>query len=149
MTTPLLCNQVSTQTVVIHASGFAAEGEGSLAHVIVRLYERGFRNFLLDTAYPGGNLFSLASGGAIYIRDPHGKVSEEQLNGGEFARLEEHVWAVLSPCLEENERLFGIPVARLLEVDGNPLPPAQVYRKIRPRVIAALQAEEAWVKMHV
>ena len=103
----------------------------------------------LDTPYPGGNLFSLASGGAIYIRDPHGKVSEEQLNGGEFAQVEEHDWAVISPFLEENERLFGIPVARLLEVDGNPLPPAQVYRKIRPAAIAALQAEEAWVKMHV
>jgi glutamate synthase domain-containing protein 1/glutamate synthase domain-containing protein 3 len=102
----------------------------------------------LDTPYPGGNLFSLASGGAIYIRDPYGKVSEEQLNGGEFARLEERDWAVIRPFLEENERLFGIPVARLLEVDGSPLPPAQVYRKIQPRAIAALQAEEAWVKMH-
>lgn len=102
----------------------------------------------LDTPYPGGNLFSLASGGAIYIRDPHGRVSEEQLNGGEFARLEERDWAVIRPFLEENERLFGIPVARLLEVDGKPLPPAQVYRKIQPRAIAALQAEEAWVKMH-
>jgi glutamate synthase domain-containing protein 3 len=102
----------------------------------------------LDTPYPGGNLFSLASGGAIYIRDPHGKVSEEQLNGGEFARLEERDWAVIRPFLEENERLFGIPVARLLEVDGSPLPPAQVYRKIQPRALAALQAEEAWVKMH-
>jgi glutamate synthase domain-containing protein 1/glutamate synthase domain-containing protein 3 len=103
----------------------------------------------LDPPYPGGNLFSLASGGAIYIRDPHGKVSEEQLNGGEFTRLEDHDWAVIGPFLEENERLFGIPVARLLEVDGNSLPPAQVYRKIRPRALAALQAEEAWVKMHV
>jgi len=103
----------------------------------------------LETPYPGGNLFSLASGGAIYIRDPHGKVSEEQLNGGEFARLEERDWAVIRPFLEENERLFGIPVARLLEVGGKPLPPARVYRKIRPRAIAALQAEEAWVKMHV
>ena len=102
----------------------------------------------LDPPYAGGNLFSLASGGAIYIRDPHGKVSEEQLNGGEFARVEERDWAVISPFLEENERLFGIPVARLLEVGGNPLPPSQVYRKIRPKAIAALQAEEAWVKMH-
>ena len=102
----------------------------------------------MDSPYPGGNLFSLASGGAIYIRDPHGKVSEEQLNGGEFARLEERDWAVIRPFLEENERLFGIPVARLLEVDGSPVPPAQVYRKIQPRAMAALQAEEAWVKMH-
>jgi glutamate synthase domain-containing protein 3 len=103
----------------------------------------------LDPPYPGGNLFSLASGGAIYIRDPHGKVSDEQLNGGEFARVEERDWAVIRPFLEENERLFGVPVARLLEVGGNPLPPAQVYRKIRPKGIAALQAEEAWVKMDV
>jgi glutamate synthase domain-containing protein 3 len=103
----------------------------------------------LDMPYPGGNLFSLAAGGAIYIRDPHAKVSEEQLNGGEFAELEERDWALLSPMLEENERLFGIPVARLLEVDGTALPPAKVYRKIRPRAIAALHSEEAWVKMHV
>jgi glutamate synthase domain-containing protein 3 len=103
----------------------------------------------LEMPYPGGNLFSLAAGGAIYIRDPHGKVSEEQLNGGEFAQLEERDWAVISPLLEENERLFGIPVARLLEVDGTALPPAKVYRKIRPGAIAALHSEEAWVKMHV
>ncbi len=102
----------------------------------------------LDTPYPGGNLFSLASGGAIYIRDPHGLVSEEQLNGGEFAPLEERDWAVVSPRLEENERLFGIPVTRLLEVNGEIRPPERVYRKIRPRAIAALQAEEAWTKMH-
>jgi glutamate synthase domain-containing protein 1/glutamate synthase domain-containing protein 3 len=103
----------------------------------------------LEMPYPGGNLFSLAAGGAIYIRDPHGKLAEEQLNGGEFAQLEECDWAVLSPLLEENERLFGIPVARLLQVDGTPLPPARVYRKIRPGAIAALHSEEAWVKMHV
>ena len=102
----------------------------------------------LEMPYPGGNLFSLAAGGAIYIRDPHAKVAEEQLNGGEFAQVEERDWALLSPLLEENERLFGIPVARLLEVDGTALPPAKVYRKIRPGAIAALHSEEAWVKMH-
>ena len=103
----------------------------------------------MEMPYPGGNLFSLAAGGAIYIRDPHAKVSEEQLNGGEFALVEERDWTLLSPMLEENERLFGIPVARLLEVDGTALPPAKVYRKIRPRALAALHSEEAWVKMHV
>ena len=36
------------------------------------------------TPYPGGNLFSLASGGAIFIRDPYQQVVEEQLNGGEL-----------------------------------------------------------------
>ncbi len=100
----------------------------------------------LDTPYPGGNLFSLAAGGAIYIRDPYGMVSEDQLNGGEFAPLDRRDWVVLSPCLEENERLFGIAVESLLEVDGQTRSPERVYRKIRPRAIAALQAEEAWTK---
>ncbi len=101
----------------------------------------------LDTPYPGGNLFSLASGGAIYVRDPRGRVSAEQLNGGEFAALDERDWSVISPYLEENERLFGIPLARLLEVDGKVLPPERVYRKIRPGAITALHAEEVWTKM--
>jgi glutamate synthase domain-containing protein 1/glutamate synthase domain-containing protein 3 len=103
----------------------------------------------LDTPYPGGNLFSLASGGAIYIRDPHGKISEDQLNGGEFAPLEDRDWDVLKPCLEENERLFGIPVAQLHAVEGRFLAPNEVYRKIRPKATGVLQAEEAWVKMHL
>lgn len=103
----------------------------------------------LDTPYPGGNLFSLASGGAIYVRDPRSLVSEEQLNGGEFAPLEERDWNAIRPYLEENERLFGIPVEWLLRVEGETRPPEQVYRKIRPKVIAALQAEEAWTKMQV
>lgn len=102
----------------------------------------------LDTPYPGGNLFSLASGGAIYIRDPHGKVTEDQLNGGEFARLSDQDWTVVKPYLEENERLFGIPVRRLLEVEGRLWDPRQVYRKIKPGAVRALQAEEAWVKKH-
>src|SRR4030095_2798204 len=42
----------------------------------------------LPEPYPGSNLFSLASGGAIYIRDPHGKVYDEQLNGGAFTQLQ-------------------------------------------------------------
>lgn len=102
----------------------------------------------LDTPYPGGNLFSLASGGAIYVRDPHGKVTEDQLNGGEFAELSDQDWDVIQPYLEENERLFGIPVSRLLQVDGKLLAPKQVYRKIKPRAVRALQAEEAWVGKH-
>ncbi len=100
----------------------------------------------LDTPYPGGNLFSLSSGGAIYLRDPRGTVSEEHLNGGEFAELGEADWAVIRPQLEENERLFGIPLARLLEVGGERRPPERVYRKIRPRATRALEPEEAWVR---
>jgi glutamate synthase domain-containing protein 1/glutamate synthase domain-containing protein 3 len=103
----------------------------------------------LDTPYPGGNLFSLSSGGAVYLRDPHSRVSHDQLNGGEFAPMRATDWVLIRPYLEENERLFGIPLHRLLDVNGKVLPGEQVYRKVRPRAIQALQAEEAWVKMHV
>lgn len=39
---------------------------------------------------------------------------------------------LLLPSLEENERLFGIPVRRLFTVDGEELRPERVYREIRP-----------------
>ncbi|MCM8748928.1 hypothetical protein NET02_07225 [Thermomicrobiaceae bacterium CFH 74404] len=100
----------------------------------------------LDTPYPGGNLFSLASGGAIYVRDPRGLLDESQLNGGEFAALTAEDWALIRPYLEENERLFDIPVDFLLSVDGRRLRPEQVYRKIRPAGHEALMPEEAWIK---
>jgi glutamate synthase domain-containing protein 1/glutamate synthase domain-containing protein 3 len=100
----------------------------------------------LDTPYPGGNLFSLASGGAIYIRDPYNNVSEDQLNGGEFVSFEEQDWITIKPYLEENEQLFGIPLSRLLEVDRETRLANQIYRKIRPHAMRELQAEEAWVK---
>jgi len=99
----------------------------------------------LPTPYPGGNLFSLASGGAIYVRDPHQRVSTDQLNGGDFAPFTSADWAVVEPLLKQNEREFGIPVTRLLEVDGQPRRPGEVYRRIQPAKIKALQAEEMWV----
>jgi len=83
--------------------------------------------------YPGGNLFSLASGGAIFIRDPYRKVSIDQLNGGRLADFTRTDWDLILPYLEENERLFGISVARdLLTVADKHLEPHQVYRKIEP-----------------
>ncbi len=84
----------------------------------------------LDTPYPGGNLFSLASGGAIYIRDPHIKVEQGQLNGGRFAEVSEKDWELILPYLKENERLFDIPVERLLRVEGKALPYNNIYRKV-------------------
>ena len=84
----------------------------------------------LEEPYPGGNLFSLASGGAIYIRDPKHKVEENQLNGGHFTPLTDADWALIQPTLEENERLFDIPVERLLMVDGKCAAPSKVYRKV-------------------
>ena len=96
----------------------------------------------LDEPYPGGNLFSLASGGCIYVRDSKGKVGEEQLNGGEFAPMEERDWVLIKPYLEENQRQFGISIADLLQ-GGEP---KNIYRKIQPHAVRAIQAEESWVR---
>jgi glutamate synthase domain-containing protein 1/glutamate synthase domain-containing protein 3 len=96
----------------------------------------------LEEPYPGGNLFSLASGGCIFIRDPQGKVSEDQLNGGEFAPMEARDWELITPYLEENERHFGISIDALLQGEQ----PGAVYRKIQPQAVRALQAEETWVR---
>ncbi len=100
----------------------------------------------LPSPYPGGNLFSLASGGAIYARDPRRLLTDDQLNGGAFATLAPADWDVVRPLLEENERRFGIAVRTLLTVDGEELPPDRVYRKIAPSGHKALTAEEAWVR---
>ena len=86
-----------------------------------------------ECPYPGSNLFSLASGGAIFIRDPYRKISIEQLNGGRLADFTQKDWGLILPFLVENERLFGISVRKdLLTVDDNISDPSQVYRKIEP-----------------
>jgi len=87
-----------------------------------------------ETPYPGANLFSLASGGAIYVRDPFRLVNDQQLNGGEIAPMEPKDWDLILPYLRENERLFGISVERdLLSVEGKVQDALEVYRKVRPR----------------
>ena len=87
----------------------------------------------LDLPYPGSNLLSLASGGAIYVRDPHQTLVDEQLNAGMFRRLSSDDWKLILPYLQENERLFNIQVERdLLTVDGSLREPAEVYRKVMP-----------------
>jgi glutamate synthase domain-containing protein 1/glutamate synthase domain-containing protein 3 len=89
--------------------------------------------------YPGSNLFSLASGGAIFIRDPYRKVSSEQLNGGRLADFTMKDWELILPFLEENEKLFGISVKKdLLTVQEGPLDPRQIYRKIEPIALQEL-----------
>jgi len=92
----------------------------------------------LDTPYPGGNLFSLASGGAIYLRDPRGKVDDDQLNGGQFAPLSDADWQLIEPYLRQNGELFGICVADLLRVDGEVQPPHKVYRKVEVKSLDVL-----------
>ena len=83
--------------------------------------------------YPGSNLFSLASGGAIYVRDPHRMVSPDQLNNGEIVEMTPADWNLILPYLEENERLFGISIDEdLLSVGSEVWPAEKVYRKVRP-----------------
>ncbi|MHB8900613.1 MAG: GltB/FmdC/FwdC-like GXGXG domain-containing protein, partial [Thermoguttaceae bacterium] len=95
----------------------------------------------LSPPYPGSNLLSLASGGAIYVRDPHRQLIEEQLNGGAYRPLSAADWRLIRPYLEENERLFGIRIDRdLLTVDGVVRTPAEVYRKVMPRKDAEAEA---------
>jgi glutamate synthase domain-containing protein 1/glutamate synthase domain-containing protein 3 len=92
--------------------------------------------------YPGSNLFSLASGGAIYLRDPGQSVVERQLNGGVFSPLGDKDWRMIRGYLEENERLFGIPVEELLRVDGKIRSPQEVYRKVSAVKLSVLAGSE-------
>lgn len=94
-----------------------------------------------DLPYPGSNLFSLASGGAIYLRDPEKKVSTEQLNGGEFVELSRKDWDLILPYLQENERLFGIRIDDLLTVDGVKKGYNKVYRKVQAVQLEVLAAK--------
>jgi hypothetical protein len=93
----------------------------------------------LEHPYPGSNLFSLASGGAIFIRDPYKRVSSEQLNGGRLTDFTAKDWDLIFPYLEENEKLFGISVKKdLLIVQERHLDPQKVYRKIEPITLQEL-----------
>jgi glutamate synthase domain-containing protein 1/glutamate synthase domain-containing protein 3 len=99
------------------------------------------------TPYPGSNLFSLASGGAIYMRDPHHKVVDDQLNGGEFVDLSLADWELILPYLRENEGLFGISVENdLLKVNGEVKEYNKVYRKIQAVRLDVLAKESAAVE---
>ena len=92
-----------------------------------------------DYPYPGGNLFSLPSGGALFIRDPHRKVSSDQLNGGRLAEFTQRDCDLIRPFLKENEKLFRISVKNdLLTVQVRILDPSQVYRKIAPIALQEL-----------
>ena len=95
-----------------------------------------------ESPYPGSNLFSLASGGAIYVRDPHRKLVDEQLNGGRFSELTGRDWQLIRPYLETNQELFGISIDRdLLTVDGVRRAPEDVYRKVCPVKLPLLDHE--------
>jgi len=84
----------------------------------------------LEVPYPGGNLFSLASGGAVYIRDPASKVGVDQLNGGQLGKMSQDDWQLILPYLLENQELFGVKIEDLLRTGSQRNEPEQVYRKI-------------------
>ncbi|UCD88953.1 MAG: hypothetical protein JSW04_10920 [Desulfobacterales bacterium] len=100
-----------------------------------------------STPYPGSNLFSLASGGAIYLRDPHRTVVQEQLNGGEFVDLSPADWDLILPYLQENEKLFHISVENdLLSVNGDKRGYHEVYRKVQAVRLDVLAKESVAVE---
>ena len=88
----------------------------------------------LPEPYPGSNLFSLASGGAAFVRDPKRQLISEQLNGCIFSPFTERDWELILPYLTENEKLFGIKIDDLLTVNGKKLNPLKVYRKVSPSI---------------
>jgi glutamate synthase domain-containing protein 1/glutamate synthase domain-containing protein 3 len=118
-------------------AGDALNGGGFVVVNGLTLDEDG-KIVFLDRPYPGSNLFSLASGGALYVRDPHNLLVEEQLNGGAYTELTDADWDLIHPYLIENEKHFGIKVDDLLTVDGTKLSPSKVYRKIEPGKLAVL-----------
>jgi glutamate synthase domain-containing protein 1/glutamate synthase domain-containing protein 3 len=138
-----LINAVGRPRVVINGTAldFLAESfmagdplnGGGFAIVNGIRFDRDGNVVPLDMPYPGGNLLSLASGGAIYVRDPHRTLVEDQLNGGMYEMFTEEDWKLILPYLRENERLFGIEVERdLLMVDGVRKRPEEVYQKVSP-----------------
>ena len=146
-----MINAVGSPRVIINGTAldFLAESfmagdphnGGGFAIVNGLQYDQRGQLSALAQPYPGSNLLSLASGGAIYIRDPHGTLVDEQLNGGAYRPLSKADWRLIRPYLEENERLFGIDIERdLLTVDGSLRTPREVYRKVLPRKDAEAEA---------
>ncbi|MGA2171501.1 MAG: glutamate synthase [Sedimentisphaerales bacterium] len=96
----------------------------------------------LSQPYPGSNIFSLASGGAIFVRDPNRTLVDQQLNGGFFAKVTDEDWELILPYLKENEQLFGIKIDHLLTVNNERREPIEVYRKVVPGNIAKIASED-------
>jgi glutamate synthase domain-containing protein 3 len=154
-----LINAVGSPRVVINgtaldylAESFMAgnplQGGGFVILNGIELDEEG-RVRELPTPYPGSNLFSLASGGAIYVRDPYGRLVDEQLNGGELVELTKNDWELILPYLRENERLFNISLDHLLSVGGVKKDFLQVYRKIQPiktTRLATKASQSSWAR---
>jgi len=147
-----LINAVGKPRVVINGTCLDFLAESFMAgnplngggFVILNGIEFDYQGKIIEqpTPYPGSNLFSLASGGAIYARDPHKKLVAQQLNGGEFTRFTQDDWQLIQPYLLENERLFGISIENnLLMVNGIRKNPEDVYRKVSAVKLKVLTEE--------
>ena len=66
----------------------------------------------LDLPYPGSNLLSLASGGAIYVRDPNRTLVDEQLNGGAYRPLSTADWKTDLPVSPRERAAVRHPRSR-------------------------------------
>jgi glutamate synthase domain-containing protein 3 len=137
-----LINSVGRPRVVINGTcldflgesfmaGFVHKGGGFVVLNGIKFNENGNIESLPEP-YPGSSIFSLASGGAAFIRDPRGQLVNQQLNGTIFSPFTEKDWDLILPYLEENERLFGVKINDLVTVDGVVQDPLEVYRKIIP-----------------
>jgi glutamate synthase domain-containing protein 1/glutamate synthase domain-containing protein 3 len=143
-----LINSVGKPRVVINGTCLDFLGESFMAGDVLNgggfvilngvTFDDEGKMVALKQPYPGSNLFSLASGGALYIRDPEQSLVWQQLNGCGFFHVTDEEWDLVLPYLEENERLFGIKVDELLTVNGVKMEPAAVYRKVAPVKVAAL-----------
>src|SRR5208283_3932264 len=121
-------------------AGNPLEGGGFVVVNGIRFGDDG-KVIALETPYPGGNLFSLASGGAIYLRDPMRKVNIDQLNGGQLTTVLGSDWNLILPYLQENERLFRVQVEELLKIENQTANPSIAYRKVNAIPLEALSTQ--------
>ncbi len=77
-------------------AGDVLKGGGFVVLNAIRVRDDG-RVEELETPYPGGNFFSLASGWAIYIGDPKRVIGADQLNGGMFEAVADEDWELIRP----------------------------------------------------
>jgi glutamate synthase domain-containing protein 1/glutamate synthase domain-containing protein 3 len=147
-----LINSVGRPKVVINGTCLDFLGESFMAgdphngggFVILNgvKFDDGGMLVTLSQPYPGSNIFSLASGGAIFVRDPNRTLVDQQLNGGFFAKVTDEDWELILPYLKENEQLFGITIEQLLTVNNERREPIEVYRKVVPGNTAKLASDD-------
>ncbi|MHA1214208.1 MAG: hypothetical protein ACTSPG_02865 [Candidatus Hodarchaeales archaeon] len=93
---------------------------------------------LMPSPYSGSNLFSLASGGAIYILDPFMQIDTNQLNGGQISPIHDRDKSILEEYLKKNNKLFGFDLTKTLSTGSVEYNVIDSYRKIEPLKLKVL-----------